>query len=151
MPEGGGGLARFPAAERGLFAGVQDSGILFKKTASAKYRAALRRIKGNGSIGVTTRAMHRDLDTLFDSGILSGGYRGKPFILGFLAALAAFRRVLEVLVAKELLFTGGPDKILAAVDTMNLCVLWFRRFDGFGPFGRIFRIYLRRHFPSLIH
>lgn len=87
--------------------------------------------------------MHRNLDSLFDPGVLRGGYRRKPLILGLFASLATFRRILEVLVAKELLLTGGPDEILAAIDALNLCVLKIRRVDGFGLLGGVSRIYLR--------
>ena len=53
---------------------------------------------------------------------------GQSLILSSLAILAAFRWVLEFLVAKKALFASGPDEILRAVDASDGRVLEFRGF-----------------------
>lgn len=71
--------------------------------------------------------MDRNLYALLDTGILRRSDGGETFVFCFLASFAAFWWVLEVLVTKEQLLSGRPDKILAAVDTSNLSILKFPR------------------------
>jgi hypothetical protein len=84
--------------------------------------------------------MDGDLDSLFDPGVLGGGDRGQAFVLRFLAAFAAFGRILQVLVAKELLLSGRPNEILTAIDTTDIRVLKFTDIVRFGGVLRIFGI-----------
>ncbi len=62
-------------------------------------------------------AVGTNLDTVSFAGSAGKLDSLKPDILGSLALLTAFRRVLEVFIPKEGLFSSRPDKIVFAVDT----------------------------------
>lgn len=85
---------------------VQYRRIHLEIAGSAENRPALRRIERNSCRGVTAGTVHGNLDALFDAGSLSRSYRSKPLILRLLALLAAFWRVLKLLITKEYLLAN---------------------------------------------
>jgi hypothetical protein len=68
-----------------------------------------------------------NFDPLFDSGNLGRGDRRQPIVLCLFAWLAPFRFVLQTFVMKKDLLAGGPDKRLAAIDTVDRSILKVRR------------------------
>jgi hypothetical protein len=78
---------------------------------------SLTGIEGNGGNDGAFCAFGADLDSLFFTSCAGEFNRLKPLVFSFFTLLTSFRRVLELLVAKKQLFTGGPDKFLSAVDT----------------------------------
>lgn len=104
---------------------VEDRRVHLKETRTAVNRAALRRKKRNGRRCSASGAVYGNLDTLFDTRTLRGGYCSEPLILGLLAFLASFRWILKFFVPKEYLFAGRPDKVGIAINTQNGLVLKF--------------------------
>ena len=102
---------------------IQDLRIHLEEAGAAKDRTALRGVKRHGCALAATGTGYRDFDSLFYPRGLSGGNRGETFILSLLALFAPFRRILETLVPEELLFTGCPDEVTAAIDAMDGSVL----------------------------
>jgi len=74
---------------------------------------------------------NRHFDSLSDAGVVRGRNRGQPFVLCLLARLAALRRVLQSLVVEEDLFAGRPNKLLAAIYTIDFLVVKLGRSDNF--------------------
>jgi len=95
---------------------VKNRRIQFNKTRAAINRPPLRRVEGNCGLCLTAGAVYGDLYPLLDAGGLGRGNCRKSFVFRVLTFLAAFWRVLQLLVAKEGLFAGGPDKVFAAVN-----------------------------------
>ena len=94
----------------------QKGRVHFQETRAAVNRATLRRVKGNRCRLAASSAIYRDLDPLLDAGELCRGNGRYPLILCIFAFLATLGRVLQLFVAVKNLFTGGPNKMCAAVD-----------------------------------
>ena len=105
---------------------VKDLRVHLEEAGPAKYGSALRWIEWDGRGFATSCTSYRDLDALFDAGLLSSSDRCKSFILRLLAFFAAFWGVLKALVVEELLLTRCPDEVAPTVDTMDGSVLELR-------------------------
>ena len=79
----------------------------------------MRRKEWDGRRCPAACAIYGDFDSLFDTGTLRGGNGSEPFVFGMLTFLAAFRRVLKLLVPKKDLFARRPDEMRVAVDAKN--------------------------------
>lgn len=112
----------FTSAVNQLFVRRQQRGIQFQKTRTAINGPALGRIERHGRIAAALGAGDRYFDPLFDAEFLGGVDGGDTFILRLFARLAAFRRVFQILIVKELLFARGPDEITAAIDAVDRLV-----------------------------
>jgi len=107
------------------------------KTFTAKDGTALRGTEGDGGLLSASRAGGLGLD-LGVAVVLSGRRRRAENRdpLG-LTSLATLGLVLELLVVKEKLFSGGENKITPTVDTLQHLVLKFHlRMAPFSPFPR---------------
>lgn len=84
---------------------------------------ALAGIKRDGCRCLAVGAVGTDFEAVFLTRLASGLDRFETLGLRFLTFFAPFRRILELLVAKESLFTRGPDEVASAVDTRQKKVL----------------------------
>ena len=97
--------------------------IHFQEAGPAKDGPALRWIKRDGRGLITTSTGDGDLNALLHARCLGRGYGCKAFILRLFAFLTTFRRILEALIAEELLLAGRPNEVASAVDTMDGSVM----------------------------
>src|ERR1044071_8245083 len=95
-----------------LLSAVENLRIHFKETRPAIDRTSLRRIKGNRRGCAASSAIDLNLDSLTNARCLCEGNGSKSFIFCLLTFLAAFLRVLKLLVAEKNLFSDRPDKAL---------------------------------------
>jgi hypothetical protein len=72
------------------------------------------------------RALNGDFDALSDAGSLCGGDGREALVLGLLAGLTSLRLVLQTLVVKEYLLACGPDKVLPAINTLDIAIVELR-------------------------
>ena len=98
-----------------MLASVQDRRIHFKETGPAINRSTLRRVEWDRRCLAAFGTVNGHLDPLTDARGLGRGYRRKPFVLGLLTFLAAFRWILKVFVSEKSLLSRSPDKSFAAV------------------------------------
>ena len=101
------------------------------KTLTTKDRSPLRGLKRNSCLLAALRAGGFGFD-LGGTMAGSGPEHRDPLRL---ARLTALRFVLELLIVKEKLFTGGKNKIRPAIHTLQYLVLEFHRENA--PFSPI--------------
>src|SRR5947207_3989218 len=114
----------------------------------AEDRTALRRFEGDSGLLAARRAIRNGFYPLASDG---ASRTAGPFAF---ARLAALRLVLEILVGEELLFSGRPDELRAAVHALKDSVLELHRSlprRGRSYSGRSYsssrRIFLRLRLP----
>ena len=87
-----------------------------EETSPAIDRTALAWIKRNCCSSLAAVTISADLDAMPLTSYARQFDCFKSQVFGFLTILTAFWRVLEILVAEEGLFSGGPDELILAID-----------------------------------
>lgn len=86
----------------------------------------MRRVEGNCRSLTTSSAFYRDFDPLPNAGCLRRRDGREAIVFCLLTILAAFGRILELLVAKEGLLSRGPDEIATAINADDRLVFKLR-------------------------
>jgi len=115
-----------------MFVAVKNGRVQFQIARAAIHRTALRRVKRNRSRFTAPSTIHQDFNTLLYSGPLGDCDGRQPVVLCFLTVLAAFRRIIQLLVAEECLFAGTPNKIVLTVDAFDRLIGKFIGLDRDG-------------------
>lgn len=107
-------------------------------------RAALRREERYGRDGRALGTFGRNLDSDSLTGLLTGLHSRKACVLQFLTGFAAFRRVLKLLIAKELLFANRPDELLGTINAddrrvLKLCSFFSGSAGNYSSFCHVVR------------
>jgi hypothetical protein len=106
-----------------LVAALALHAAICEEARAAVNGSPLRRVERHSRLLTALCALHRDLDTLADTGGLGGGNGGETFVLGLLAGLAPLGLVLQAFVMKEDLLPARPDEIISAINTLDRPIL----------------------------
>ena len=94
-----------------------------EEAGAAVNRSALRRIERHCRLLTTLRALNGNLDALPDSRRLRRRNCCQALVLRLFAGLATLGLVLQTFIMKEDLLPCSPDKVVSAVQTLDLTVL----------------------------